>query len=177
MLGLAPDNRGLLPAVDVARLKEFGDAIRDRYQTNLAYGVTATAPEMAAALDNDPDTFWSAPPGSHQAVLELSFDHPVRFDHAVTMEWLNDGQHVQKYSIEAWDETQQQWQPFVEGQAIGHKKIDAFPAVTASRVRLNILSSTAEAHIREFQLYDWATPTPPEQGTATPAPTATPSAP
>lgn len=177
MLGLAPDNRGLLPAVDVTRLKEFGDALRDRYQTNLAYGVTATAPEMSAALDNDPDTFWSAPPGSHQAVLELSFDHPVRFDHAVTMEWLNDGQHVQKYSIEAWDDTQQQWQPFVEGQAIGHKKIDSFPAVTASRVRLNILSSTAEAHIREFQLYDWAAPTPPEQGTETPTASVTPSAP
>jgi alpha-L-fucosidase len=34
-------------------------------------------------------------------------------------------------------------------------KIDQFPAVTASRVRLNILSSTSEAHIREFQLFDW----------------------
>jgi hypothetical protein len=30
---------------------------------------------------------------------------------------------------------------------------EAFPAVTASRVRLNILSSTAEAEIREFQLF------------------------
>ena len=28
-------------------------------------------------------------------------------------------------------------------------------AVTATRVRLNILSSTSEAHIREFQLYNW----------------------
>jgi alpha-L-fucosidase len=39
-------------------------------------------------------------------------------------------------------------------QAIGHKKIDIFPAVTASRVRLNILSSTDVAAIREFQLYN-----------------------
>ena len=40
------------------------------------------------------------------------------------------------------------------GSAIGHKKIDAFPRSTASRVRLNILSSSGEAHIREFQILD-----------------------
>jgi alpha-L-fucosidase len=169
MLGVAPDNRGLLPQVDVERLKEFGAALHDRDDTNLALQATPVAPEMVAALDNDPDTFWSAPAGSHHSVLEVSFDHPIRFDHAVTMEWLNDGQHVQKYAIEAWDETNQVWEPFVEGQAIGHKKIDTFPAVIASRVRLNILSSTSEANIREFQLYDWTPASPTETTVATPS--------
>ena len=72
------------------------------------------------------------------------------------MEWLNDGQHVQKYAIEFWSESDRAWKKIVEGQAIGHKKIDQFPPVTASRVRLNILSSTSPAHIREFQLHDWS---------------------
>ncbi len=79
----------------------------------------------------------------------------MTFDHAVTMEWLNDGQHVEKYAIEIWDGKSGRWAHVAEAQAIGHKKIDAFPPVTASRVRLSILSSTAEAHIREFQLYSW----------------------
>ena len=43
--------------------------------------------------------------GSHHAELEVDFEHPVTFDHALTMEWLNDGQHVEKYAIEIWDET------------------------------------------------------------------------
>ena len=43
-----------------------------------------------------------------------------------------------------------------EGQAIGHKKIDHFAPVTAQRVRLNLLATTSEAHIREFQLYNLA---------------------
>ncbi len=158
MLGVAPDSRGLLPEVDATRLKEFGAALKDRADRNLALQRSAGDPETDAAFDNDPDTFWSAPAGSHHAALEISFDHPVRFDHAVSMEWLNDGQHVQKYAIEAWDDTRQGWEMILEGQAIGHKKIDAFPAVTASRVRLDILSSTSEAHIREFQLYDWSPP-------------------
>jgi alpha-L-fucosidase len=169
MLGVAPDNRGLLPEADVARLKEFGAALRGRTESNLVLQHTANTPDTDAALDNDPDTFWSAPAGSHQAVLEVSFDHQIRFDHAVTMEWLNDGQHVQKYAIDAWNDTSQLWESVVVGQAIGHKKIDAFPAVTTSRVRLYILSSTSEAHIREFQLYDWSAPAPTEGTGVTPS--------
>ncbi len=157
MLGLAPDRQGLLPKSDVARLQEFGAALRKRVQNNLALQHSATTPE-AAALDNNPDTFWSAPAGSHHAILEVAFDKPVAFDHALTMEWLNDGQHVEKYAIEIWDETAHSWRAIATGEAIGHKKIDQFPAVTATRVRLNILSSTAEAHIREFQLFAWGQP-------------------
>jgi alpha-L-fucosidase len=157
MLGIAPDKRGLIPEADAKRLAEFGDALRHREAGNLVLHHLPASASMAAALDGDPDTFWSAPPGSHHAVLEVDFEHPVTFDHAVTMEWLNDGQHVEKYKIEIWDEKSRQWNPVAGAQAIGHKKIDAFAPVMASRVRLNILSSTGEAHIREFQLYSWGT--------------------
>ena len=68
------------------------------------------------------------------------------------MEWLNDGQRVQKYSIDVWTGTE--WKAVAGADAIGHKKIDSFPPVTASRVRLNILSTTDAAAIREFQIYD-----------------------
>ena len=156
MLGLAPDRRGLLPDSDVARLEEFGAALRRRTQNNLALHHAPAGEDVAAALDNNPDTFWSAPPGSHHATLEVRFPHPETFDHVVTMEWLNDGQHIQKYSIEVFNDTRHTWTPIASGEAIGHKKIDSFPAVTASRVRLNILSSTSEAHIREFQIYNWS---------------------
>jgi alpha-L-fucosidase len=67
------------------------------------------------------------------------------------MEWLNNGQRIQKYSIDVWTGTA--WKSVATADAIGHKKIDSFPAVTSSRVRLNILSSTDAAAIREFQLY------------------------
>ena len=152
MLGLAPDNRGLLPDNDAARLKEFGEAVRKRYGHNLALeGVFTETSGAHAALDGDTDTFWSAPAGSHNAVLEIHFARPVTFNRTLTMEWLNDGQHVQKYAIEAWDG--HAWKRVTEAEAIGHKKIDVFSPVTTSKVRLNILSSSAEAHIREFQLY------------------------
>lgn len=155
MLGLAPDRRGLLPDGDVKRLEEFGAAIRKRYAANLAMKARIPNKATEAAFDGDPDTVWSAPIGSHHAVLEADFQKPVTFDHTLIMEWLNDGQHIEHYRIEVWDH--ENWKPIVEGHSIGHKRIDGFQPVTASRMRLNILSSSAEAHIREFQVFNLGT--------------------
>lgn len=153
MLGLAPDKHGLLPGADVKRLEEFGAAIRKRYAENLMpKALIRSQGSVAAAFDGDPETFWSAPQGSHHAALEARFARPVTFDRTLLMEWLNDGQHVERFHIEAWNG--KAWATVVDGQAIGHKRVDHFPPVTATRVRLNILSSSAEAHIREFQIFN-----------------------
>jgi alpha-L-fucosidase len=152
MLGVAPDRRGLLPESDAARLAEFGAALRARYAHNLAREHAPEDANVAAALDGDTATFWTAPEGSNHSTLEVRFAQPVTFNRALTMEWLNAGQRVEKYAIEAW--TGSAWKTVASAQAIGHEKIDTFPAVTASRVRLNILSSVNGAAIREFQLYE-----------------------
>jgi alpha-L-fucosidase len=153
MLGLAPNRHGLLPDSDVARLREFGSAINARYGNNLVRGHHRTDDDsLERALDDDPDTFWSAPAGSHHAIVEVRFDHPVTFDRAMTMEWLEGGQRVRQYLVEIW--TGSGWKTVARAQAIGHKKIDAFEPVTATRVRLNLLSTTDAAQIREFALYD-----------------------
>jgi len=151
MLGIAPDRNGRVPDADVARLKQFGDAVQKLYSRNLVKEKHGQGAAIEA-LDGDPDTFWSAPHGSHNAMIEVNFREPVTFDCALTMEWLNDGQRVQKYAIEVLDGGN--WRKVVEGQAIGHKKIDLFAPVTAQHVRLNLLSTSAGAHIREFELYN-----------------------
>ena len=153
MIGLAPDNRGLLPDADLRRLKEFGDAVASIYaaKKNLA-SRAANAALFRTAVDSDPDTVWSPAEGSHAAIIDLVFPHPVRFDRTLTMEWLVDGQMVQKYVIQIMDGTK--WKTIYAGTTIGHKKIDLFPPVSTKRVRLNILSSSATPRIREFQLFD-----------------------
>lgn len=154
VLGVAPDKRGLLPEADVQRLKEMGEAIQARYgaDRNLVPRNLKNPGAIAAAVDGDRDTFWSAPEGSHSAVLELQFKQPVTFDAALSMEWINDGQLVQKYAVEAWQDSK--WVRLAQAQAIGRMKIDHFAPVTTSKVRLNILSSADAVHIREFQLFD-----------------------
>ncbi|WP_128915395.1 alpha-L-fucosidase [Granulicella sibirica] len=151
MLGVAPDNRGLLTDGDAARLRELGDTIRARYSRNLLLDHTQVDANVANALDSDLDTFWSAPDHSHVATLEVRLQKPITFDRAQTMEWLIEGQQIQRYSIDAWENGR--WTPVVVSSAIGHRKIDSFAPVTATRVRLNILASTGEARIREFSVY------------------------
>lgn len=151
MVGVAPDSRGLLPDSDAARLRELGAALRERYSNNLAKTHLPASPNISAAFDGDPDTFWSAPDGSHAATLEVTLAKPATFDHALTMEWLNEGQNIQQYRIEAWQDGR--WKTLISSFAIGHKKIDRFAPVTAQRVRLNIVATTGTARIREFQLF------------------------
>ena len=151
MLGVAPNNKGLLDESDVRRLNELGTAIEERYSKNLAKTHLPVDDNVARALDGDNGTFWSAPAGSHAATLEVKFAKPITFDHALTMEWLNEGQNVQQYRVEAWVDGK--WKTVVADYAIGHKKIDHFAPVTAQRVRLNIIASAGEARIREFQLF------------------------
>ncbi len=151
MLGVAPNDKGLLDDADVVRLRELGAALKSRYADDLLKDHLPTDDNSARALDGDADTFWSAPAGSHSATLEVRLPHPVTFNHALTMEWLAEGQAVQQYRIEAWQDGQ--WKTVVADYAIGHEKIDHFPPVTAQRVRLNIVASTGEARVREFQLF------------------------
>jgi alpha-L-fucosidase len=155
MLGLAPDDTGRLPAADVARLKEFGERLHQMYGNNLALHGKHAA-DAAAALDGDPHTYWQAPastPGNNAPpMLTVQFSQPITLDRTVTMERLNDGQHVSAYRIEV--EEHGQWQEVAHAQAIGHKKIDIFPAVTASAIRLTLLDTNGPAQIREFQVYN-----------------------
>jgi alpha-L-fucosidase len=154
MLGLAPDDTGRLPESDANRLREFGEAVQRIYgsASNLAVKTphTLIGADAKSAVDNDPATFWSAP--ERHATLELSFAKPVTFDRALTMEWLHEGQRIQEYSIDIWQGGA--WKTIAHAQAVGHKKIDIFPSVTAQRVRLNLLSTIGSAGIREFQLFN-----------------------
>jgi alpha-L-fucosidase len=131
MLGLAPDKRGLLPESDVARLKEFGAAIRR------IYGEDVDGPEES----------WSS-----TAPLEIATPQPMAFDRAVIMERLTGGQRVERYAIEAWDAGR--WRTLAAGATIGHKKIDIFPRTTARRVRLRIIEAWAAPQIRRFRVCD-----------------------
>ena len=105
-----------------------------------------------AAFDNNPDTFWMAAPHTYRATLEVQFPKPVTFDRTVAMEWLNRGQNVEGYEVQAW--VGDKWQTLHRGTTIGHKAIDIFPATTSTRVRLQILGASHTPAIREFQIYN-----------------------
>jgi alpha-L-fucosidase len=149
VLGIAPDNRGLLPEVDVKRLEEFGAEVKRIYGKGLL-------PVITAATDGDPDTSGTADNATLPAGWTFSATPGVTFDRAMIMEDLTDGQRVRKYEIQA--RVAGQWKTVASGTTIGHKKIDIFPPVTADVVRLEVKTSLGPVRIREFNVFNGAAP-------------------
>lgn len=127
LLNISPDNRGLLPEVDVERVIEFGDEIRRRF----GQPVGQTSGEGTELL------------------LKLEHTQPV--NHVIIMEDIAHGERVREYVLEAY--SQGEWKELVRGSAIGHKKIDRFDTIETDQLRVRILSSVEQPLIRNLAAY------------------------
>jgi len=152
MLGLAPDRTGRIPAADAARLAEFGRKVKSVYGNDLARNHEPIDANTEPALDGDADTFWAPAMNGSVPTLTVNFAQPQKFDRVMTLERLNDGQHVEEYSVEVLVDGG--WKEVVHAYAIGHKKIDIFTPVTAKAVRLKLLQSSGRPGIREFAIFN-----------------------
>ncbi len=118
---------GLVPQADLKRLREFGDEIRRRFGHSIA---------ETSGRGN---------------VVELTLEKPTRIDHAIVMEQIREGERVRKYVIEGFIDGQ--WTELCRGQSIGHKRIERFLAVEATKIRLRITDSIAEPLVRKLAVY------------------------
>ena len=158
LLNVPADRRGLIHENDARRLRELRAAVDATFRTNLARGKTAKASSASdaahgpdKALDGDPATWWAADEGTTAATLEIDLGKPTAFNRSMVQEHIALGQRVERYAVEAWDG--EAWKPVAQGTTVGHKKLDRFADVTASRVRLRILGSRAAPAIRAIGLY------------------------
>ena len=160
MLNIPPDRRGLFHENDVARLREFREAIDATFREDLARGRSASATNTrgnsaafapAAALDGDPATYWATDDGVTAASLEVDLGRPAAFSRAVFQEHIALGQRVKAFSFEALVDGE--WKELAKGRTLGRKRILRFPAVRAAKVRLNILDARACPTISALGLY------------------------
>jgi alpha-L-fucosidase len=121
------DRDGLVPQADLKRLREFGDEIRRRFGKSIAE--TSGRGEL----------------------VELALDKPTLIDHAIVMEQIDEGQRVRHYVIEGFVDGK--WTELRRGQSIGQKRIERFPPVEATRIRLRTTESVAEPLIRKLAVY------------------------
>jgi len=142
MLGLAPDNRGLLPEVDVQRLAEFGAEVKRIY----GKGLLNEAMVIGRGL---PD----APIGREYSCgyVMQPLGRSVTFDRAVTMEDMTDGQRIRKYAI--LGKVGNEMRTIVTGTTIGHKKIDIFPPVTVDMMVFEVRAALGTPRLRSFNVY------------------------
>jgi len=157
LLNVPPNNRGLIAEPDIQRLREFRAVLDQTFDTSFAEGKAAVADSARGdcpasnAVDGRGDSYWAPAGDAKTGMLEVDLGEPVTFNVSMVQEYIALGQRVEAYSIETWDG--QEWKSIAEGTTIGHKKLDRFPDVTASKARLAIRQSQASPLIRTFGIY------------------------
>lgn len=157
LLNVPPNNRGLISDPDVARLREFRKE-RDRiFAQDVAqsHTVTATSEQRGhparTVTDGNPKSFWSPLADAKNPSLEIDLKQPTNIGISLLQEYIAEGQQIAKYRVEAW--TGDNWREMVQGTTVGHKKIDRFAHVMATKVRLTVLDSGRPPQIQAWKLY------------------------
>ena len=128
IVGLTPDNRGLLPDADVQRLKEWGDEIKKRFENPLA-STTGTG-----------------------KIIEIKLGKETVVNQIVLQEDITKGHCVRRFSIQAF--IKGKWQTVAQGSAIGNKYIRVLDKpVATKKIRLVIDEAVAEPSIQNFSVY------------------------
>jgi alpha-L-fucosidase len=164
LLNVAPDRTGQLSASSVQRLSDFHAALTSIFGTDFAAGRPVTASNVRGgdpayggdkAVDGDPATYWATDDGVTSASLEVDLGAAQTFNVVRIEEEIALGQRVEAYQLDALTPAGT-WQPmFPAGSltTIGHKKLDRFPAISASKVRLTIVSAYAPPTIRALGVH------------------------
>ena len=128
ILGITPDNRGLIPKADVAMLKAWGDSIKKVFKTPVA----SLKPQQKDYTINIPSQ--------------------KSFSKIVIQENIQEGERVRAFAIEA--NINGEWKIIKEGSCIGHKYIGLLDTpIKATAVRLIIKEATSAPMIKSFALY------------------------
>lgn len=129
LLGMAIDDRGLVPDADVRQFADFGQAVRKLFGRKLA----ATSGE-----------------GN---LLTLALPAPAIVKHVVLMEEIAAGEHVQGYEIAARTGAGA-WTTIARGSCIGHKRIERMTSsAEVSELALRVTSARQIPRIREFSAF------------------------
>lgn len=128
ILGITPDNRGLIPNADVAMLRAWGDSIKKVFKTPVA----SLKPQ--------------------QKDYTINIPQQKSFSKIVIQENIQEGERVRAFAIKA--NINGEWKIIKEGTCIGHKYIGLIDTpLKATAVRLIIKEATSAPMIKIFALY------------------------
>lgn len=127
LLGIVVDNRGLVPDADVARLTEFGKAVKAWFGHPLA----TTAGKGTS--------------------FEVTLKRPASVDRVVIQEDITYGERVLAYQLSGYKDGK--WIEVNTGSNIGHKHIATFTPHVFSKLKLTVTKSKAIPYIKNFSVY------------------------
>ena len=157
LLNLPPGKDGLIHKNDEKSLMKMKEIIDNTFQQNLVKNtrVSATSADFfypaSNLVDGNKETFWTTPNNQTQATVVIDMETEKTFDRLLLQENIRNGQRVESFVLDYWTGTG--WTELAKGTTIGYRRLLRFLPVTASKVRLNILSSRDCPEITEVGLY------------------------
>ncbi len=156
LLNFPPDRRGLIHDADAASAVEAGRRIRAVLSSKLSGCAAEASSTRHADLSpsnalSDDDSVWAPSDGDKKPMLELTFPSPVTFDMFSISEYVELGQRINEFKVEAVVDGE--WITIAEKQSIGYRRAERFAPVTSDKVRLVISGFAAAPIIRNFGVY------------------------
>lgn len=153
LLNIPPDKRGLITDYDSAALKVWREKLNHIFAVNLLKEAKAvgTVKKIKNLLDGNDATHYLLPMKGNKNTVKMDLNEKKTFNVLMLQENVTVGQRVEKFVLEYWKNGE--WKKATEGTTIGFKRLLEFPAITASKVRLRILSSRLKPALSEIGLY------------------------
>lgn len=152
LLNVPPNNEGKVDQAILDRVVEFGQNVQDTFRTNLAKanGTTITASNVRGndidfkpgnAVDDDDATYWTTDNGTTSGSLTIKWDSAKRFDVVSIEEAIQNGQHINSYTVEYKENDNASWQPMERGVTVGSKRLIRTSPISATQVRITVGTS------------------------------------
>ena len=135
LLNVPPTTDGRISRRDSTVLADVGRRIRSAYSTDLF----ASAPSVILSdSEESPSIVMTSP-------------SPVTFNRILLREDLSKGERVESFAVDILQDGT--WKEVARGTNIGYCRIVRLPQLSASGVRVRVLASRAEAHIKSVSAY------------------------
>jgi len=157
LLNIPPDKKGLINENDIKSLQGMRYLLDEIFDQNLAKNgsvnslVEKKGNEAKYILDDDNKTYWTTNEESKRYSIEIDFKTEITFNRAVLQENILDGQRIEKFHLENWNE--KEWNTFANATTVGYKRLLRFPEVTTSRIKIVIDKCRTIPTLSSFGLY------------------------
>lgn len=153
LLNIPPDKRGLIHENDVRTLREWKRLRDEIFDRNLVYKakLKGKGKRLKAVQDNNYKTFWTTEENDSTGVIQLDFKQPQTIDVFELQENIARGQRIEEFVLEYFDG--EEWKKAAAGTTVGYRRLIRFPAVTASQIRVRIISSRLSPTLSKIGLY------------------------
>ncbi len=154
LLNIPPDRRGLVHESDVHALQGWKKSIDSIFSDNKLKHAKATssrASMLKHLTDGKDHTHAIVPSKDTTASITFTLREPATFSVVSLQENIRRGQRVEKFVVEY--EENGSWKTATEGTTIGYKRLLRFKPVTASKLRVRILSSRLNPYLAEVGVF------------------------